>query len=235
MTALMAAGVPRVRAVMPVIVAAVSVALLATANRELIMPCCRNELARQPNDLTGENAHQLEPRYDERTDVLLRGGYSYAREQRISKPDFLLPDTLADYGKHLIAENAFYQPPSGNRPGGYLLRGVSQPKLLGTLPSLPPGAEPILISPRDADWLKPDECFVASDVSFELLTQGVEFASTSQLIAGLRNPSIDCGAAVRVEIHSRIVHPFLDITLLFLGLPLVVSRQNRNVFVAIGL
>jgi lipopolysaccharide export system permease protein len=235
MTALMAAGIPRVRAVMPVIVAAISVALLATVNRELIMPCCRNELARQPSDLTGENARLLEPRYDARTDVLLRGGYSYAQERRISKPDFQLPDTLGDYGKHLIAESAFYQPPVGNRPGGYLLRGVSQPKLLSTLPSLPPGGEPILITPRDADWLKPNECFLASDVSFDLLTQGVEFASTAQLIAGLRNPSLDFGAAVRVEIHSRIVQPLLDITLLFLGLPLVVSRQNRNVFVAIGL
>ena len=38
-----------------------------------------------------------------------------------------------------------------------------------------------------------------------------------------------------MAIHSRIVQPFLDITLLFLGLPLVVARDNRNVFVAIGL
>ena len=31
------------------------------------------------------------------------------------------------------------------------------------------------------------------------------------------------------------VQPFLDVTLLFLGLPLVLSRQTRNVFIAIGL
>ena len=36
-------------------------------------------------------------------------------------------------------------------------------------------------------------------------------------------------------IHSRILQPFLDITLLFLGLPLVAARDNRNVFVAIGM
>ena len=40
---------------------------------------------------------------------------------------------------------------------------------------------------------------------------------------------------VREEtIHSRIVQPLLDIVLLFLGLPLVVSRESRNVFLAIG-
>jgi len=40
---------------------------------------------------------------------------------------------------------------------------------------------------------------------------------------------------VRVAIHARMVQPFLDITLVFLGLPLVVTRESRNVFVAIGL
>ena len=38
-----------------------------------------------------------------------------------------------------------------------------------------------------------------------------------------------------MTIHSRIVQPLLDMTLLFLGLPLVVSRESRNVFMAIGL
>ena len=31
------------------------------------------------------------------------------------------------------------------------------------------------------------------------------------------------------------VQPLLDLTLLFLGLPLVLTRQSRNVFIALGL
>ncbi|HJT34548.1 MAG TPA: LptF/LptG family permease, partial [Pirellulales bacterium] len=66
-----------------------------------------------------------------------------------------------------------------------------------------------------------------------------QFSSTAQLIAGLSNPSLglagEYGADVRVAIHSRVVQPLLDLTLLFLGLPLVLSGTNRNVFVAIGL
>jgi lipopolysaccharide export system permease protein len=38
-----------------------------------------------------------------------------------------------------------------------------------------------------------------------------------------------------VTIHSRIVQPILDMTLFFLGLPLVVTRHSRNVFVAMGM
>ena len=39
---------------------------------------------------------------------------------------------------------------------------------------------------------------------------------------------------MRVTIHSRFVRPLLDITLLFLGLPLVLKGQ-RNIFISIGL
>ena len=62
----------------------------------------------------------------------------------------------------------------------------------------------------------------------------MEFSSVYQLIAGLHNPSMDYGADVRVAIHSRFVQPLLDIVLLFLALPLVVRRESRKVFLAIG-
>jgi lipopolysaccharide export system permease protein len=47
--------------------------------------------------------------------------------------------------------------------------------------------------------------------------------------------SVCFGPKPRVLVHSRIVQPLLDITLLFLGLPLVIAMDNRNVFRAIGL
>ena len=59
--------------------------------------------------------------------------------------------------------------------------------------------------------------------------------STPELAAGLANPSLDFGADVRVMIHSRLVQPLADVTLLFLGLPLVLRRETRNVFVAVFL
>ena len=80
--------------------------------------------------------------------------------------------------------------------------------------------------------------FVVSGVSFEFLSAGStwrDYASTRELIHELRSPSTDLGADVRYAIHSRFMQPFLDTTLLFLGLPLVVSRGNRNPYFAIGL
>ena len=61
-----------------------------------------------------------------------------------------------------------------------------------------------------------------------------QFASTGDLITGLYNPSLDFGADVRVAVHSRLMQPLLDLTLLFLGLPVVLAKESRNIFVAAG-
>jgi lipopolysaccharide export system permease protein len=96
----------------------------------------------------------------------------------------------------------------------------------------------VLLTPHDTDWLEPDECFIASNLGFEYLDGGAalrQYSSTFELVRGLRNRSLDFGADERLAIHARFVQPVQDLTLLFLGLPLVLSRSNRNVFLAIGL
>jgi lipopolysaccharide export system permease protein len=55
------------------------------------------------------------------------------------------------------------------------------------------------------------------------------------MIRQLRSPSTDLGNDVRVAIHSRFMQPFLDTTLLLLGLPFVITRTNRNPFISIAL
>jgi lipopolysaccharide export system permease protein len=239
LTALMAAGIPRVRIVRPILAAAVTVSLIAAVNREVFLPRFSRELGRQPQDLIGDVGHELQPQYDNRTDLAIHGKATFADRQRIEEPVFVLPRGLQHYAKQIVAREARYCEPDGNRPGGYLLDDVQEPKDMAARPSLPFGDGPFVIAPRDApDWLKPNQCFVVSDMTFDQLTGGrtfLQFASTRQLIAGLHNPSIDFGAGIRVQIHARIVQPILDVSLFFLGLPLVVTRQSRNVFVAIGL
>lgn len=238
LTALMAAGVSKGRVVAPVAIAAMAVSVIAAASREAVIPRIREELARSPEDLAGDVAMELRPRYDNETDILMRGKQTYANEQRINEPNFLLPTSLDRYGNQLLAEDAFYRPPQQGRPGGYLLDGVTRPENLIGKESLQRSGKPAVIMPADADWLEPDQCFVVSGVDFEQLTGGRawrQFSSTATLIRGLRNQSLGFGADVQVSIHARVVQPFLDITLLFLGLPLVLTRDNRNMFAAVGM
>ncbi len=242
LTALEAAGIPKSRVIKPLIATAIVIIGLKVANRELVIPIStvRQNLSHNAQNLGGSRGKQLIPRYDYETGVLLRASDQvYGDEKRIHKPDFQMPAGLDRYGPRVVAENAFYQPPEGDRPGGYLMAGVTQPVDLDQRKSLGLGdGPPVLLTPRDYDWLKPGQCFVASDVGFEYLAADSnwrQLSSTWELIRGLRNRSLDYGAGERMAIHSRIVQPVLDLTLLFLGLPLVLSRSNRNVFMAIGL
>jgi lipopolysaccharide export system permease protein len=238
MTALMAAGIAKRRIVMPVILVGAAVSLLAVANRELVIPRVRHKLDRNAQDWLGEAPAPLRPRYDYKTNVYMSGRHTLAKDQRIEQPNFRLPAPLDDYGNLVVAERAEYQPPAGGRPGGYLFYGVQQPRDLAQKSSLTLNGEPVLITPHDATWLAPDQCFISSDVTFEQLAGGRswrQLASTKELIAGIHNESLEFGADLRVLVHARIVQPILDVALLFLGLPLVLTRENRNPFLAIAL
>jgi lipopolysaccharide export system permease protein len=237
LTALEAAGVPKSRIIRVLIVAAAAVSLLAVVNRELVIPTVRHKLTRNAQDWRGENAQRVEPVRDYQSQVLINGRFAYAREQRIESPNFLLDRELAGFGQQLVAANAYRCPARGDRPAGYLLDGVQSPEDPAACSSLYVEGRPLILSSSDTPWLEADQLFVVSNIGFEQLVAGGRWrrlSSTPELIAGLRNPSLELGLDARVTIHARLVQPFLDMTLFFLGLPLVLSRGNRNVFVAAG-
>jgi lipopolysaccharide export system permease protein len=116
-----------------------------------------------------------------------------------------------------------------------LLEGVKQPANLAQLGSRSLASQPVLFSPSDTPWLKPNQCFVASIVTFEQLSIGGAWRhnlSTYELVTGLRGQMIEPGADVRMTLHSRFVRPLLDMSLVLLGIPLVLSRGSRNIFIA---
>jgi lipopolysaccharide export system permease protein len=240
MTALMAAGISRIRVVAPVLVAAVVVLLLAVVNREVAIPMLKEQLAMRPSELKGK-IEEVFRQYDNATDVLIGGRNAVVDQKRIEFPVFVVlscKPSLRKYGEQWTAATAQYLPANDSRPTGYLLKGVAEPKNLTEHESLLLDGRPVLMTPHDyPDWLKPDEAFVVSDVTVDELTGGTimrQFASTGELISALKNQNIYFSPDLRVMIHVRILQPLLDITLLFLGLPLVAARDNRNVFVAIG-
>jgi lipopolysaccharide export system permease protein len=237
MTALLAAGIPRLRVLRPVLAAAVGVSLVAAANREVFMPNIRQHLALDTKNLGGEQESFMQARFDS-NNILIGGDRIVPAHKKILRANFVLPRQLNQFGKQLTAREARFMPAEGQRPAGYLLSGVIAPKALLKQPSLLVDGIPVVITPVGNNWLKPDQIFVVSSLSFEFLSAGAnwrDFAATSEMIGELRNPSTDLGNDVRVAIHTRFIQPFLDTTLLFLGLPFVVTRTNRNPFLAIGL
>ncbi|MCA9267216.1 MAG: LptF/LptG family permease [Planctomycetales bacterium] len=238
LTALMAAGISRARLAKPLIGAVIAVSVLAVANRELLLPQFREQLSTNAQDFGGERARSVRPQYDYQTDVFLNGRSAFLTEGRIEEPRFRLPLGLSQYGAQLAADEAVHLAADGEHPQGFLLKNVTAPADVESLPSLTLQDRPVLLMPSDTPWLGEHECFVATDVELaQLADSGAwrRFSSTWDMIAALRNPSTDFGPDVRVAVHARMVQPLLDITLLFLGLPLVLTRENRNIFVAIGM
>jgi lipopolysaccharide export system permease protein len=236
--ALMSAGISPARVIMPLLVAAGVVSGLGVANREFGLPSVRNGLSKNAQDWLGEASRKCTPRYDIRSDILVSGKSTRAKDREIELPQFRLPPELAAWGRQISAASAFQRPANAEHPAGYLLKGVKQPVNLARLRSQQLDGEPVLYSPADSPWLKPDECFVVSVVSFEQLTVGGawrQYLSTYELITGLWNQSIEPGADVRVTLHARLIQPFLDISLVLLGLPLVLTRTSRNIFLAAGM
>ena len=237
LTAILAAGVPPSRVIRPILIATLFVAGIGVVNREIWLPKYRSQLARNAQDWTGEKAKNCTPQFDPRSDVLLSGKKAIGKERRIEEPLFRLLSTELNstWGRQIAAESAWYLPFENGRPAGYLLTGVKQPTNLANLASLVINGEAILLSPSDTPWLKPNECFVISVVSFEQFSLGSGWRqnlSTLELVNGLKNRSLQSGADILVTMHGRFVQPLLDLTLVFLGLPLVLSRGNRNIFVA---
>jgi lipopolysaccharide export system permease protein len=238
LTALLAAGTTRWRIARPVLVFSAAVALLAATNREFVLPRIRQAFARNAQDLKGEFVAPFEPRYDNRTDILFRGRGAQATKARIDQPSLLMPPQLSSYGPQITAAEALYKPAVGDRPAGYLLRGIREPADIDGLPALECGGAPVVLSRAVVSWLEPRECFVISEVTFEQLigsTNWSQYSSTLDLLRAIRNPSLGVPAEIPLRVHSRFVAPALDMALVLLGIPLVLGPSRRGVFVAVGL
>jgi lipopolysaccharide export system permease protein len=238
LTALLAAGITRWRIARPAIVFAAIVAILAMANREVVLPRIRHTFSRNAQDLRGDAAHPFEARYDHATEILFRGRTAQAGPCRIEAPSLLMPPSLADFGPQIDAAEAFWRPADAQHPAGYLLCGVREPADIDRLEPLQAGDRPIVLTRAAADWLAPGQCFVVSDVSFEQLIGSAnwsQYSSTNELVGAIANPSLGVAADVPLRVHARFVAPLLDMSLALLGIPLVVGPNRRGVFVAVGL
>ena len=238
MTALMAAGIRNARMIRPLLLMSCLLVVLAVVNREWVLPAFRQDLSNNLQDMQSNKTDTIVPVYDNQTDILLSGKGVAVLDQRIVEPNFFLPRTLDVYGVSLLGREAVFQPSTAEHPQGYLVSGIRQPVDLASESSLRIGGIPILYTPGDTVWLNQDQCFVVSSVEPKLLVVGgnwQQFCSTTELMGALENPSVKHNPGVEVELHSRFVQPFLDMNLLLLGLPLVLTRQSRSLFFSVGL
>jgi lipopolysaccharide export system permease protein len=231
-----AAGISTLRIIRPLILAVFCLTVLFCLMREYLLPNVQDRIVMEASDYAQDQGTLLNVAIDNETNLNIQGDRVFRSEQRISKPEFVFPRTITRQQLRLTGESAFHKSATKSHPAGYLLTGVYDRHIVQG-PSLMWKDRPILITPTDADYLEPDQCFVVTNVPFESLASknGWQYASLWTLVSAARNKSLDVGNSIHASIHSRLTQPVLDMTLLFLGLPVLLLCGDRNVFKAMGL
>lgn len=238
LTAIMAAGVPQWRVLKPIIAASLFVSLCAMANREIAIPMYKHQLVRNAQTWSGEQAQPMQSRVDYETDFFFSGNQVIPADSKILQPNVHLDRSYPGWGSRINAEEGVFVKADEHHPAGYLLSKIIKPRSLEEAFSIAKDGKTTVYSPNDQDWLNDDQIFIVSNMNFQQLVNGdqlLNYASTLELIENIRNPSQDYGAGLRVTAHNRLLRPLLDISLLLLGLPIVASKRDRNLFVAAGL
>jgi lipopolysaccharide export LptBFGC system permease protein LptF len=232
-TAVQAAGISRWQVVKPLVFCAAGVAILGALNREFGIPRFQDQLCHGASDAVGNGSSPMDLRYDPETNILFDGKSINARDQSIEQVQLRLPSSWPGLGRSIRAEKARFQDATAEHPSGYRLSGVESRIPLPQVSSVRAREQTILFSPKDFPWLGAAECFVYSRMPVEAFRGGGRwrhYASTSQLIAGIQDGSMEFSPDVRVTTHARFVQPVLDLLLLFLGLPFALESQRRHVF-----
>ena len=240
MIPLLASGISQLRIIMPIIGAAVLVIFLAMACRELLLPNFLSDiLAKNPGEVGQNHGTTIEGMTDMKTGLKLGGGRAFWSAKTIIEPRFTLPNGLVKFNRNVEAQSAQYLPATKDHPAGFLLQNVVAPQELLSHESILIKNEAfILTSVSDPDWIEPTDCFVVSGVTFNQLAGGAawrQYGSTRELVEGIRNPSLELTTQVDSVVHSRVTQPILDFTLLLLGLPIILTKSDRNVFKALGI
>jgi lipopolysaccharide export system permease protein len=241
LTALLAAGVTKRRVIRPLLVASMLVILGAAALREFSVPRFQDRLDRNPQDLTGDVPRPIRPTYDPHAVALLQGKHLLPINLEIISPSLKVQGgpLAKTCGSKVLANTAVYRPGTPEEPAGYLFIGVTYPKNIDQLASTYAESDgsPILLTSFDNDWVEPGNCFLVSDIEYEMLRGGnawKQFASTGELIEHLQGVSARRGDDLRVQIHQRLLRPAIDWTVLLLGIPVLLMRPDRHMFWVAG-
>lgn len=244
LVAMLAAGISTQRVIRPVIVSAILVSFVSVLNQELVMPPIGPELQLN-HDGSGAIVHAR----SDLNEVVIHGGDAKRGFNTLAPFDATFPvsiglGTLAN----LEAKEARYIPETDHRSplrGGWLLRGAR----LTPSESKPDGKILVEVEPEDvkefpAPYGDPDKLdgptyFLRTNVTFDVATRSLQwyqYASTPDLFRALHEK---IGATERTEIsvflHSRLLRPFLSLTLLCLSLPVVLGGGTKGMFINLGI
>ena len=236
--ALACMGIRRVRAAYMIFAAAIVLIVFFAFCREFILPSQRTIIGDSISSFFEREKSHFEPKTDPLTSVYFTGDALDIPKKIIIKPVFHMPmSNLSEYGQRISAEVAIWQDEvladntNETRPAGYLLKKVVAKKCLDNEGTIFENDKPVLYTPlHNEGWLEKGDCFLVSGIEIEDLTINVEMKEYSSIFE-LRRIMERMPSTQRTDasiiIHKRIVRPFIDFCVIFVGLSFILANENR--------
>lgn len=243
LTALLAAGVTKRRVIQPLLLASAGVIISAIILRETVIPHYQDHLDRKPGDMSGETPRPLRPAFDPEIMCLIQGKNLIPVRKEITDANIRVQGgpILSTIGPKILANSANFVAATEQRPAGYLLSEVQTPRNIDARSSVyqPDSGQPLLLTVKEAPWVGHGNCFLISNIEYEVLRGGSawqQYASLMELFTHLRAEKMPAsGNALQVSIHQRLLRPVTDWTVLLLGIPILMKRPDRHLFWVAGM
>jgi lipopolysaccharide export system permease protein len=125
----------------------------------------------------------------------------------------------------LNAKEATFHEATADRPAGWQLKEAKPTFAELSLTTV--GQR--IVMPLD----DPQDVFVATDISFDQLTNrntSYKFVGTSELLRRIRNPAFGTASvkAQIIHLHSRLVTPISNVLCIFVAVPLILRKESRG-------
>lgn len=242
-TATEAAGVTKARLVLPVIVAAIFIIGAAAICREVYIPQYKAMLVRSLTNWTTSGMVAMNHYRDYETGILFQGDQFDIAEKTITSVQLKLPRSISPDFLEVKAEYGVIGKFGGGseaaaQRNGLLLVNVEDPDKFRYVRNVMWNDSVVIYTPADNPTLQANQLFVACRLDVQEIAYGSslnEYSSLSEMIEKLKRPSRRFGNGNQVAIHGRVLKPILELTLVLIGLPLVICKSDRNIFVAAAL
>jgi lipopolysaccharide export system permease protein len=236
MTAIEAAGITKSRILRSVFLCTFVIVGLSIVNREMIIPSVKYQLVRTPQNWEQSESIPMGVYHDVETGIKIRGQFLLLLKKQIASPEIQLPIEISnDAPSRIQSLLATIEPENELHPAGLLLHQIISPDNPAELTTFLVDGKEVVLWPGDHHWLFPNQCFVVCDFDCLEAAYGKKLAAYQtlpEMMRELRQPRRWFGNAPEINIHSRILQPILDFSLLFLGLPLIITRPDKNVFLS---
>jgi lipopolysaccharide export system permease protein len=237
LTAIESIGISKTRILRPIVHATLLIILLAALNRELVLPSVRNQLVRTAQNWENKDQLPMDLYHDLSTGIKIRGARLSLSEMRIQMVEIQLPNGSEHPVSHISAESGVIHRGKEGQADGLWLSNVTLPaKLDGFRSQSSSGVQ--IYWPADTHWLKEGECYVVCQYDAYQAAYGKQvlgYLSIHEMMQELRKPRVWYGNRTQINLHARLIQPLLDFSLLLLGIPMIMRRAEKNLFISAGL